>query len=68
MVKRRAGWSSAATAGQGAGGCHAGGTEQTPAVHVFHTQIRLGGAAAGKKTSCTPTKMSVCVGKFRKSS
>lgn len=61
MVKRRAGWSSAATAGQGAGGRHTGGTEQAPAVHVLHTQIRLGGATAGEKTSCTQTKMSLCV-------
>lgn len=60
VVKRRAGWSSAATAGQGAGGRHTGGTEQAPAVHVLHTQIRLGGATVGEKTSCTQTKMSVC--------
>lgn len=60
MVKGRAGWCSAATAGQRAGGGHAGRTEQTPAVHVLHTQIRLGGAAAGEETTnCTQTQMRV---------
>lgn len=48
VVEGRACWSSAASAGPRAGGGHAGGAEQTPAVHVVYTQIRPGGAAAGQ--------------------
>lgn len=48
VVEGRAGRCSAAAAGQGAGGGHPGGAEQTPAVHVLHTQIRPGGATAGE--------------------
>lgn len=59
VVTGRAGWCSAATAGQGAGGGHPGGTEQTPAVHVLHTQIRHGGAAAGEQTTNFITQMCV---------
>lgn len=44
----RAGQSPAAAAGQRAGGGHVGGAQQAPAVHVLHTQIRPGGAAAGE--------------------
>ena len=51
MVEGRACRGSAAAAGQGAGGGHPGGAEQTPAVHVLHTQIRPGGAAAGEETT-----------------
>ena len=59
MVEGRAGRCSAAAAGQGAGGGDAGGAEQTPAVHVLHTQIRPGGAAAGEDT--TNTNVSVFI-------
>lgn len=55
VVEGRAGWCSAATAGKGTGGCHTGGTQQTPAVHVHHTEIRLRGAAAGE-TNCSETE------------
>lgn len=62
MVEGRAGRCSAAAAGQGAGGGDAGGAEQTPAVHVLHTQIRPGGAAAGEDTSNgTQTQMRRCL-------
>ncbi len=61
MVEGRAGRCSAAAAGQGAGGGHAGGAEQTPAVHVVHTQIRPGGAAAGEETTQLQTQVCVCV-------
>lgn len=64
VVEGRAGRRSAAAAGQGAGGGHPGGAEQTPAVHVLHTQIRPGGAAAGEETTNCKHKY-VCV--FRRS-
>lgn len=48
MAAGRAGQSPAAAAGQRAGGGHVGGAQQAPAVHVLHTQIRPGGAAAGE--------------------
>lgn len=57
VVKGWTGWCSAATAGQGAGGGHLGGTEQTPAVHVLPAEIWHGGAATGKEiinsTNCS---------------
>lgn len=51
MAEGRASRCSAAAAGPRAGGGHPRGTEQTPAVHVLHTQIRPGGAAAGEESS-----------------
>lgn len=39
VVERRAGRCPAAPPRQGAGGGHAGGAEQTPAVHVLHKEI-----------------------------
>lgn len=52
MAEGRAGQSSAEAAGQRAGSGGAGGAQQTPAVHVLHTQIRPGGAAAGENDEC----------------
>lgn len=49
MAERRAGQRSAAAAGHGAGGGDPGGAEQTPAVHVLHTQIRPGRASSGEE-------------------
>lgn len=52
VAEGRAGQSSAEAAGQRAGSGGAGGAQQTPAVHVLHTQIRPGGAAAGESDVC----------------
>lgn len=48
VVEGWAGWRSAAASGHGAGGGHPRGAEQTPAVHVLHTQVWPGWAASGE--------------------
>ena len=53
VAEGRAGRGPAEAAGQGAGGGHAGGAEQTPAVHEQYPQVRPGVAITGRSQTTT---------------